>query len=343
MSIEQRVATTKKNRIEYIDALRGYVMLLVVLGHIPMYCYHASGTLSFSQLPSLFHLALFFFISGWFFGNGKREKPWIMFVTEKFTQLIIPTAIFYSLYCFIHDVDVVDNLWYDKYKAGYWFCIVLFCFFIISKLLKNHNGGVISSLIIVCIGLSLNTNTITRLLMDWNIPNVLCIQQWQYYIFFYMGNIARKHEKIFFSWLDNGKIMGVSIALFFVTLILFYQQPVNLLGIKIEFLFWGSIGTILSFAFFRKYASAFSQETRIGKGLQYIGSRTLDVYLLHFFFLPNNMEWLGTHIMGNGNQVIELFVSLTIALMVTSFCLLISNIIRLSPPLAHIVLRAKKV
>lgn len=122
--------------------------------------------------------------------------------------------------------------------------------------------------------------------------------------------------------------MGVSIALFFVTLILFYQQPVNLLGIKIEFLFWGSIGTILSFAFFRKYASTFSQETRIGKGLQYIGSRTLDVYLLHFFFLPNNMEWLGTHIMGNGNQVIELFVSLTIALMVTSFCLLISNIIR---------------
>lgn len=61
------------NRIEYLDALRGFVMLLVVLGHVPMYCYHnTAGGLSFCLVGSTFHLALFFFIAGWFGGNSLR-------------------------------------------------------------------------------------------------------------------------------------------------------------------------------------------------------------------------------------------------------------------------------
>ena len=62
-----------KVRIEYLDALRGFVMLLVVLGHVPMYCYHHLSGISFSTIPSTFHLALFFFISGWFV-NSKAVR-----------------------------------------------------------------------------------------------------------------------------------------------------------------------------------------------------------------------------------------------------------------------------
>ena len=136
--------------------------------------------------------------------------------------------------------------------------------------------------------------------------------------------------------------MGIGILLFFGSLLIYYQQPMGLLGIKLEFLVWGGLGTILSFAFFRKYEEAFSQNTVIGRGLQYIGRRTLDVYLLHFFFLPRNLENLDSLIMENGNPTVELFVSLTIALMVIAICLLIGNVIRLSPTLAHWTLGAKK-
>ena len=121
------------HRIAYIDALRGFVMILVVLGHVPIYSYHTTSIFSFSLIPSTFHLALFFFISGWFVKrNGK--SLWKV-IKEKFVQLIIPTAFFYLLYCWLNHIDIVDNLWHDKYKAGYWFCIVLFCFFVITKLL----------------------------------------------------------------------------------------------------------------------------------------------------------------------------------------------------------------
>ena len=80
----------------------------------------------------------------------------------------------------------------------------------------------------------------------------------------------------------------------------------------------------------------------MGRWLQYVGQRTLDVYLLHFFFLPGNLEWLGRYVMGNGNPTVELFVSLVVAMMAIALCLLMGNIIRLSPLLAHWILGVKK-
>ena len=182
----------------------------------------------------------------------------------------------------------------------------------------------------------------TDLLTNWNIPNVLCIQQWQFFIFFYLGYLAHRQQERFFSWLDNGRVMAVGVVVFVGSLMLWFQQPMNLFGVKVTFLLWGVLGAVLSFAFFRKYEEWFSSQTQIGRWLQYVGRRTLDVYLLHFFFLPRNLEWLGNFIMGNGNQTVELFVSLAITIMVIVLCLLTSNIIRLSPLLAHWALGVKR-
>lgn len=324
-----------------------FVMLLVVLGHVPMYCYHQTDVFSFSLIPSTFHLALFFFISGWFLNNANDNsyRLWEL-VKKKFVQLIVPTVVFYLLFCWLYDIDIVDNLWSDKYKAGYWFCIVLFGFYIILTLTlaitKTVLWGTFLCLLFSALTLMFNTNAMTRLLTEWHIPNVLCLQQWQYFFFFYIGFIAHRYQNRFFAWLDNGRVMGIGILLFFGSLLIYYQQPMGLLGIKLGFLVWGGLGAILSFAFFRKYEQSFSSQTYVGRTLQYIGRRSLDVYLLHFFFLPRNLENLGSLIMGNGNPTVELFVSLTIALIVIAMCLLIGNVIRLSPTLAHWTLGAKK-
>lgn len=370
---------SESNRIEYIDALRGFVMLLVVLGHVPMYCYHHLSGISFSTIPSTFHLALFFFISGWFVnsravrnadatlrlrydnGNGRTEprrngitelRSCGLKVREKFVQLIVPTMVFFLLYCWLFDIDIIENLWDDKYKSGYWFCIVLFCFYVILTLTLTITvtrtktkklGGALLCLILAAVFLMFNTNAVTRLLTEWHIPNLLCLQQWQYFIFFYMGHMAHRYQEQFFDWLDNGRVMAAGILLFFGSLFAYYHQPVGLLEIKMAFILWGGLGSVLSFAFFRKYKDSFSRETYIGRTLQYIGRRTLDVYLLHFFFLPKSLSGLGVALMGNGNQTVELFVSLAIAMIVIALCLLMGNIIRLSPQLAHWVLGAKRV
>ena len=103
----------------------------------------------------------------------------------------------------------------------------------------------------------------------------------------------------------------------------------------VTFLIQGTLGIMIVFTFFRRYEDSFSKTTFIGKWLQYIGRRTLDIYLLHYFFLPRNVDELGQFFFDYSNPVLEFFVSLFLALLVIVICLVTSNIIRLSPFLGH--------
>ena len=78
-----------------------------------------------------------------------------------------------------------------------------------------------------------------------------------------------------------------------------------------------------------------SRETVIGRYLQFIGRRTLDVYLLHYFFLPRNIAFIGDFFVEHPNPTLEFFVSVFLACLVILICLTVSEVIRLSPFLQH--------
>lgn len=66
-------------RLEYIDALRGFTMILVVLAHIINIGYHITDSTmeemnTFNNLFVRFRMPLFFFISGFVF--YKHERIW---------------------------------------------------------------------------------------------------------------------------------------------------------------------------------------------------------------------------------------------------------------------------
>ena len=94
------------------------------------------------------------------------------------------------------------------------------------------------------------------------------------------------------------------------------------------------------FAFFRSNRSVFSRETRLGRTMQYVGRRTLDIYLIHYFLVPMGLRVV-TVFTDHPMPVVEVFVSSVIALLIMAMSLLISNIIRLSPTLAHWFFGAK--
>lgn len=102
----------------------------------------------------------------------------------------------------------------------------------------------------------------------------------------------------------------------------------------------GLLGITIVYNFFRKYQDSFSKETKLGRILQYIGRRTLDIYLLHYFLLPD-LSNIGEYF-GSSSTVVGLFFGIAIALMVIAVCLVISNTIRLSPILGHYLFGAKK-
>ena len=88
---------------------------------------------------------------------------------------------------------------------------------------------------------------------------------------------------------------------------------------------------LICFLYFRHYQQYFTKLSVIGVSLQYIGRRTLDIYLLHFLFLPNLPEVGSFFDQHRHNFVIDTTASVLIALVVIAFCIITSNILRVSP------------
>lgn len=341
-------------RLEYIDALRGFTMILVVLAHIINFGYHITDSTmeemeTFNNLFVRFRMPLFFFISG--FVLYKSDRIWDKatrrtFLKKKFMVQIIPTFVFFFLFCFLHGGEYVDRL--GEMKAGYWFTIALFEFFVLYVIsYKLTTGGGKRDILLIGTAILLylvgSAYRFYQLRYEgiWLLDFVGIIH-WRFYFFFVFGTLVKKYFEVFCRWMDNQHISAtIIVAMIIIHVVLSHFFPIHTYN-TITFLFQGTLGIIIVFTFFRRYQDSFNSSTFIGKWLQYIGRRTLDIYLLHYFFLPRHLEYVGLKFLQHTNPVIELFLSLFLALLVIIVCLVASNIIRLSPFLGHYLFGVKR-
>ena len=342
---------TKQNkRLEYVDAMRGITMILVVYSHILMYYgyeHDFSQLYSYNSFIGLFRMPLFFFVSG--FVLYKASQLWdfrnsLTFIAKKFKVQIISTIIFLFLYTMILDMSFIDSILIGG-KEGYWFTITLFFFYIlyiltkqITHFAKNETTeNIIMIILALCIRVICSSDISKQIGIPDNIYNLFCVDKFNYYIYFIFGVITKKYFHIFKQLINKDYLISIIIVTFILTGI-FFKKYILLIPNPIIALFMiitGITGIVTVFSFFYKYQDSFTKETKVGRVLQYIGKRTLDIYLLHYFFLPRNLQMVGEWFTENINPTLEFFVSLTLAAMVIALCLVVSNIIRISPFLAN--------
>ena len=117
-----------KKRIEYIDAMRGFTMILVIYSHVCVFCFK-DYFMAFNDVLFLLRMPCFFFISGWLFYKATRvwdQSTVKQVISNKFMVQIVPTFIFLALHertNFFHQLGAV--------KGGYWFTFALFIYFVI--------------------------------------------------------------------------------------------------------------------------------------------------------------------------------------------------------------------
>ncbi len=336
-------------RIEYIDAMRGFTMLLVVYSHIVVQCLHLHSY-TFNHFFIIFRMPLFFFISGWVMYKATREwgkEETGQFIKNKFLVQIIPTVVF--LASFIYIFQVTDTtLWFGAGKCGYWFTYTLFqyfLFYVITMTLvprkwkhtKKEDAIVITVASVVVI-----VSFCTRLFVitDVVLAHYIGAIQWYYYVFFCLGTLVKKYFNPFIRLTDNKWFMTTIIACTFILAIL--QERTDDLTFIIPGLLMSGMCIFIVFTFFRKNEQHFTKDRRLGRILQYIGRRTLDIYLLHFFFLPENLRFVGDFFDQHSNPTLEFFISMALALMVIALSLAVSNVIRLSPLLAKYLFGVKE-
>lgn len=328
-------------RIEYIDAMRGFTMILVVYSHICHFCL-GDSLLGFNGTFFLFRLPCFFFISGWLF-EPVSQRPFRQIVHKKFMVQIVPTFIFLLILApppeFFHQLGAV--------KGGYWFTFVLFEFFILYMLAVRLGRRWMPWVVLVitissfCYARYYNAlETSAKGVLVWiiNLLGFMSVTLWRYFLFFCIGAWMRRHFDAFVKWTNKPAVILMITVVFFV--IASTPHIDNLWYEILRFYLGGITGMWMVFTFFRLSAS-WLQKIHLSKPLQYVGTRTLDIYLLHFFFLPRFLMPYADQLRAYDSHLLEFLVIMGISLIVLALTLLVSYIIRLSPFLGHYLFGVK--
>ena len=330
-----------KQRIEYIDAMRGFTMILVVYSHICHFCFDDS-LLGFNATFFLFRLPCFFFISGWLFEPVSR-RPFRQIAQKKFMVQIVPTFIFLLLLApppeFFHQLGAL--------KGGYWFTFVLFEFFILYMLIVRLGRkwslwpALAIALASFCYARYYNGIQSSAVGVQAGVVSMLgflSVVLWRFFLFFYIGAWVRRHFDAFVLWTGKPAVMILIAVVFFVVALTPHLD--NLWYEMLRFYVGGISGMWMVFTCFRLSAS-WLQRLHLSKPLQYVGTRTLDIYLLHYFFLPRFLMTYADHLKALDSQLFEFLIIMAVSLVVLALSLLASYAIRLSPFLGHYLFGVK--
>ena len=346
-----------KQRLEWLDALRGFTMFMVVTNHIYGFGFDTNTKYSmFMSVCLLFRMPLFFFISG--FLAYKASFSWNMhdtgqLIAKKLRVQIVPTIVFMTAYIAIsskHFWERMEFAWCSPTKGGYWFTIVLLEMFLVYYAVCGLGSWLTKkckpqrSLFIIHCSLfllwAIALFTYATLYMPkwftwykgdfWKVTSITELAR--YFHFFLLGNLVHRYWPQVQRLFDSKWFFPLLIAVAFIGA----GDYLKWHNLRMQ---WANLPRTLSMyalvmiivAFFRNYNSWFSKETRIGYALQYIGVRTLDIYLIHYFFIPKLPE-VGIGFRAHPeNFVLEGTAAMAVALLVVAFSILSSHVLRVSP------------
>lgn len=344
--MENSAGVIRQPRIEYIDAMRGLAMLMVVYCHIMTFVFHNQDTGAFVFFERIM-LPIFFFISGYIAFNDKKEYVAKTFLQVKFLALVIPALVCLCLYAIIFNRNLTEDI-FDNFKGGYWFTIVLFEMLAISvfiiKLKEKIKLKYISLILLALVFLSvlllkilywtdINSNSVIRL---FSVTHLL-----HYFPYFLTGLIFRTGninagDRLIDKIIDNRYIQ---LILVFAFIVLFYFEN-STLRILQEF-----IGAVLVFEICRMQ-SDFFRSNRIGIWLTKIGRNTLQIYFVHYFILFGLFGKLSEIFPVTLNIIkvpgLELILVGTITWIISEWSMTLSNIIEKFPLMNSLLFGFKK-
>ena len=324
-------------------------MILVVSYHVATMGFGQTEKVS-AALPFLvlFRMPLFFFVSGFLAFRSKwiwTPASFGSLTWKKIKVQVLPALVFLCVYislrwkapfgeAFMHAMS-------SPTKGGYWFTWVLLQMFVIYYVFawiaqKCRNSNIpIWILWVLCLGGYLSLYLPKELgkwyNCDWMMYSSF-YETMKFMHFFVMGNLVHRY------WLGIQRLFDAKWFFPLVTIIAFLSCA-DIFRWHLMKWEWTNVPKTLAMyslmfmvvMFFRYYRDWFTKATTVGRGLQYIGVRTLDIYLLHFILMPR-IPFLGPWLDANHpNFIIDITLSVSVGLLVIGFCCLVSHVLRISP------------
>ena len=333
------------NRIPYLDCIRGFAMLLVVYCHVSAVSFGIPEKTGFCyDTVSLLHLPILFFLSGFLMYReerfGKESRFPFRFLGKKAKELIIPALIFVTVFA-VWKHRSLDSVVFSQFKGGYWFTPFLFLFmllylagyFPLRRFLSGKNAARV--LFVIAVAVSFVPTLLDILCPEWTSSRTaaaLSYQNFKYFQFFAFGALIRSEFAAFERIMDSAAGKTVMILTPFLLLLL-HHIGIAHWGFLIDWAFSLS-AVLLVFLFFRSAGKVC--EGKAGRWLSFAGRRSLDIYFLHFFFLPD-LHPLGAWFVETGNPFLEFCAAVPLVLALTAVCLLLGSVLRKSDTLARLL------
>lgn len=350
-----------KCRIGYLDSMRGIAILLVVFGHLEVFSYGVQSIAGdpFSSFITTFNMPLFFFISGMLADRTTewwKQRTFVQLIKQKSIQLLVPTAVFYLLYCWFKSRPISFII--TDGPSEYWFTIVLFEIFLLyygivyvslrfKEAVRHYAlvSAAVLSVILFLIDLKINHMNSCPALQLQN----LC----RFFSYFVLGVFSHQYSHRFELLLSKDSFRTIILLLFAFLFIafrcdLFMSIPfLSYLHIPVSFFHF------LNYEFLVKYVGLFSVVTLVYhyrdvfeqdlfwcRSLRMIGRYTLDIYMIHYFLLPQ-LPFLKEFFGNAQSPLLEFIVTSGLALLIVYSSIFISKIIRSSHFLGRFLLAAK--
>jgi peptidoglycan/LPS O-acetylase OafA/YrhL len=336
------------NRLGYIDAIRGFAMLLVVYGHVNFFSFKI--TPSIGVITESIQMPIFFFISGYVAFKANTQYSFFKVVSklwDKFKALIIPATLVGLGYTYLILGKSAYDFSVEIMKYGYWFSFSLFTMNVIYLLTywavqKKGKVALILTLSAVAVILWGLKYVCVDNVVILSLNKTICLwHTFTHFPFFVLGVIVSlyrdEYERVVSN---NGMINTILLVLFIMASIM--GDQISALNVRLPIggvhrLIVGFCGSLLTLNVSLFYKSTL--DNLVGRLLQFIGQRSLDIYLLHYFLLPD-LTYAARYV-DTSSTVVGLAISSAISILIIVFSLCIGNIIRMSPVLASFLLGVK--
>jgi len=277
----------KNERIPYIDSMKGFAILCVVFAHISSIYFYADAAplntplfFSINNVISVFHMPLFFFISGFtfvraYYKDGVWDKPryWLRIKNLILTYFLYSTAFVLAKYI-CGDLISGENtlrpllfMWRSP-VALYWYLYVLVFLYLFLGRQKvfDLSARIMLPILFVCA----------------LIGSHFVISGWFYFdrilyysFFFYLGIEFCRNPKLF---LFNRYVMPVLLVCALVFAVIFWDASsvmtyIDYPAVRLPI----ALGIIPVILFLFKNAR-FLGSSRV---LQYLGKHCFEIYLIH--------------------------------------------------------------
>lgn len=318
-------------RIDYIDALKGLAIILVVWGHI------AEKSMGIENMPfnwmyGSFHMPLFIFLSGLFAYKRMDRSSWKYiwhFLQKKAVRILLPFIVVGGFYSILVEHSFTAVL--TGVSSGYWFLPALFYCMVLGlfqRCLAVRWGGRIKELIyfILVWGFA-------SLVWKIKMPVPYWLAALKMFPYFMAGHYFAQSRLLSNGCLKKQWVQTAAILLYILTMAV---------SIKTNFHFVNLTGIFAIVILLNLFAT---HSEVLPKWLSMVGKYSMEIYVLHWFFLPKMHDW-GKYLLDqagfNVNLVLIAIVCSVVSIFIITCCLIVTKVIKQSCLLDYLCFGVQK-